>query len=126
MNRRLSSLTERLQEIEKELSSLESFRPTTQMQRFKRQLFGEYSYVKKQISNAQADAQAKSQLRDEKAALANQNRSEKMKRTWRYLRSIQQNYFPEKGLRELRSLLKKQKEGQETDVPDVVWRNPSP
>lgn len=50
----------------------------------------------------------------------------KMKRTWDYFRAIQRTYYPEKSLREIRSQFKKHKEGLETDVPDVAWRNPSP
>ena len=56
----------------------------------------------------------------------NKNRSSKNKRVWNYVKSIQRNYYPNKSLKEIRSLLKKHRQGLETDIPDVAWRNPSP
>ena len=57
---------------------------------------------------------------------ANRNRSSKNKRNWNYVKSIKENYFPDKPLKEIRTSLKKHRKGLETDIPDVAWRNPSP
>ena len=124
--KKIESLKQRIKLIQKELRALSSFRPTKQLEQFRRQLAGEYSYAKRQLDLIQASKKAREAERRERVKKANRNRSEKMKRTWRYLKSIQENYHPNKSLRELRSMFKKHKEGLETEIPDVAWRNPSP
>ena len=57
---------------------------------------------------------------------SNKQRSIKMKRSWDYFRAIQQNYFPEMSSKEIRSKFSKHKQGLETDIPEIAWRNPSP
>jgi len=57
---------------------------------------------------------------------ANRNRSVKNKRVWKYVKSIKENYFPDKSLKEIRTSLKNHRKGLETDIPDVAWKNPSP
>ncbi|OLD30275.1 MAG: hypothetical protein AUI62_01695 [Thaumarchaeota archaeon 13_1_40CM_2_39_7] len=98
------SLEDRLKDIERELEALKIFRITPQLNKFNRNLMGERSFI----------------------LTANRNRSEKMKRTWRYLKAIQKNYPVKLSLRELRTALRKHRQGLVTDVPDVAWRNPSP
>ena len=48
--KRRSALEKRLGEIHKELATLKGFRPTKQRDQFIRQLAGERSFVKKQLS----------------------------------------------------------------------------
>ena len=122
----LDSLKKRLGEIEKELEVLKGFRLTSSLKKFQRALFGEQSFVKSKLEKLSQTEESKKKTVLERNALANKNRSSKMKRTWRYLKAIQQNYFPKLTLRELRTALRKHRQGLETDVPDVAWRNPSP
>jgi hypothetical protein len=122
----LDSLRKRLSEIEKELEAIKGFRLTPSLKKFQRALFGEQSFVKSKLEKLSQTEEIKKRTVAEKNSLANKNRSSKMKRTWRYLKAIQQNYFPNLSLRELRTALRKHRQGLETDVPDVAWRNPSP
>lgn len=126
MKTKLESLQKRLHEIQSELDSLQGFRQTSKLQQFKRYLVGELNFVKRQISNLQTKKESKEREKQDERKRANINRREKMKRVWRYVKSIQENYAPDKSLKEIRSMLKKQKEGMETEIPDVAWRNPSP
>lgn len=87
---------------------------------------GESSTIKSKIKKlTQSDAQRET-ARSLVENIANRNRSEKMKRTWRYLKAIKQNYPIDISTKQLRTALKKHRQGLETDVPDVAWRNPSP
>ena len=54
------------------------------------------------------------------------NRSSKMKRYYRYLKSIQKNYFPDIPLKQLRTMYKRKKQGLDVDVSDIVFTDPSP
>lgn len=54
----------------------------------------------------------------------NHKRSSKMQRYWRYIKLIHDN-FPNLKTNEIRSQLKLRKQGQQTDIPDAVWQNPS-
>ena len=123
---RFHSYKNRLRGIEHELAALKVFRITPQLRKFQRQLMGELSFVKNEISRLQSTQEKKGVIKKTRLDQANKNRSEKMKRIWRYLKAIQQNYPTKLSLRELRSALKKHRQGLETDISDVAWRNPSP
>ena len=58
-------------------------------------------------------------------ALANARRSTKLQRYWRYVKLVRDN-FPKLKTQSIRSQLKRRQEGQEVDIPDAVWQNPSP
>ena len=123
---KLDNLRKELESIILELNNLSSFRDTPQLEKFKRQLQGEASNIKQEIKQLTETLQEKQQRRDNLVDTANRTRSAKNKRTWNYIKSIQKNYFPDKSLTEIRSLLKKHRQGLETDIPDIAWRNPSP
>jgi predicted phage-related endonuclease len=123
---RAKQLKNQLTEIEKELAAIAAFRPTQQLERFKRHLAGEASFIKRQIVKLQTPEKELERERQSGLVEANKNRKEKMKRTWRYVKSVQQNYAPEKSAKEIRTLLRKHRKGLETEIPDVAWRNPSP
>ena len=84
------------------------------------------NFVLRRIEQLESTKEAKEKDRKERSVKANKNRSVKNRRNWRYWKSIQENFFPEKSLKEIRSSFKKHKEGLDTDIADVVWRNPSP
>ncbi|OLC36169.1 MAG: hypothetical protein AUH84_02045 [Thaumarchaeota archaeon 13_1_40CM_4_38_7] len=121
----IKSLKDRLKDIERELDSLKVFRSTAQLKKFQRALIGEQSFVKSELKKLTTKT-TKESTQSEIIKLANKNRSEKMKRTWRYLKAIKKNYPVKLSTKELRTALRKHRQGLETDVPDVVWRNPSP
>ena len=102
------------------------FRETSPLKKFQRQLRGELSVIKENIRKLTLTKQEKQQLRKHKQTQANRNRSSKNIRSWNFVKSIQRNYFPDKSLKEIRSSLKRHRQGLENDIPDVAWRNPSP
>lgn len=54
----------------------------------------------------------------------NKKRSSKLKRYWRYVKLIRDNY-PNLKTNQIRTQLKKRKQGQKTKIPDAIWQNPS-
>ena len=54
----------------------------------------------------------------------NKKRSSKLKRYWRYVKLIRDNY-PNLKTNQIRTQLKKRKQGQKTEIPDAIWQNPS-
>jgi|SRR6185437_2601986 len=122
----IDKLRKQLKDIERELESLRVFRLTPQLKKFQRSLIGEQSFIKNKISELSKSKEVSDLQRNTIRSVANKNRSEKMKRTWRYLRAIKENYPIDISTKELRTALKKHRQGLETDIPDVAWRNPSP
>jgi len=83
--------------------------------------------VLEELNKAETEAnEEKEKQRLERIRRANKNRSSKNRRTWNYVKAIRDHYFPEKPLKEIRTSLKNHRQGLETDIPDVAWRNPSP
>ena len=56
---------------------------------------------------------------------ANQNRSTKQKRYWRYVKLIRDN-FPNLPTNEIRKQLKERRQGNKVEISDAIWQNPSP
>jgi len=56
---------------------------------------------------------------------ANQNRSAKQKRYWRYVKLIRDN-FPDLKTSEIRKQLKERRQGNKVNISDAIWQNPSP
>jgi len=56
---------------------------------------------------------------------ANQNRSAKQKRYWRYVKLIRDN-FPDLPTNEIRRQLKERRQGNKVNISDAIWQNPSP
>jgi hypothetical protein len=119
---KIDKLQKQLEQIDAEIHSLSKFRDTPFLKRFKRQLEGEKSVILAKIDKITKTAKD----RFDGIVKANKNRSTKMKRTWRYVKAIKENYASDKSAKEIRSALKKHRQGLETDIPDVAWRNPSP
>ena len=61
----------------------------------------------------------------ERIQSANVKRSSKLQRYWRYVKLIRDN-FPDFSVKQIRKQLTVRQQGQETDIPDAVWQNPSP
>jgi len=123
---KLNDLKKRLETIELELGILIKFRDTPQLRRFRRQLQGEASEIRAKIAKLTQTQEQKDTERKTLLARANHNRRSKMIRNWNYLRSIQANYFPKMSLKEIRKQHKLHRQGLESSVSDVAWRNPSP
>lgn len=55
----------------------------------------------------------------------NKSHSQKLKKYYRYLRMIRNNY-PDLKFSEIRKQFSKRKRGEYVSIPDAVWFNPSP
>ncbi len=55
---------------------------------------------------------------------ANQKRSAKLSKYWRYVKLIRDN-FPDLETNQIRTQLKKRRKGEKTKIPDAIWQNPS-
>lgn len=126
MLKKLDKLRKQLSSIQDEISKLSEFRATPSLKKFERQLRGEASVIRASIKKLTLSVKDKEQLRKHRQSQANKNRSSKNKRVWNYVKSIKENYYPDKSLKEIRASLKKHRQGLETDISDVAWRNPSP
>ena len=126
MLRKIDKLKKQLQSIKEEIEKLSDFRDTPFLKKFRRQLEGEKSVILANISKITRSKESAEQEQSIKTQRANRNRSSKNKRIWNYIKSIQEHYRPDLSKKEIRSLLKKHRQGLETDIPDVAWRNPSP
>jgi len=124
--RNLDKLKKQLDAIKAEIEKLSVFRDTPFLREFRRQLEGEKSVILANISKFTRSKESIEKERLETLFQANRNRSSKNKRNWNYVKSLQENYRPDLSAKDIRSLLKKHREGLETDIPDVAWRNPSP
>lgn len=125
-SKRIAELKRTLEKIEQELGILRKFRKTPQTEKLERHLQGERSYILRQIHTLSSSPKEQEEDKKKRVVVANKNRSEKMKRIWRFRKAIKKNYAPEKSEKEIGTLYKKHREGLETDIPDVAWRNPSP
>jgi hypothetical protein len=123
---KLQKLRDQLAIISKEIKSLETFRQTKQTRQHLRQLFAEYSHITNTIKKSQLSTESKQKEQQQRKQRANQNRRMKMSRSWRFFKAIKENYLPSKSTKEIRSQFSKFKRGLETDISDVIWRNPSP
>ena len=56
--------------------------------------------------------------------IANQKRSSKLQKYWRYIKLIRDN-FPDLKTNQIRTQLKQRRQGQDTKIPDAIWQNPS-
>lgn len=122
----LAKLRKQLESIKTEIENLSGFRDTTFLRKFRRQLEGERSVILANISKLTRSKESIVQEHLQRISKANRNRSSKNKRNWNYVKSIQEHYRPDLSAKEIRSLLKKHRQGLESDIPDVAWRNPSP
>ncbi|MGI0005396.1 MAG: hypothetical protein ACREAO_10130 [Nitrososphaera sp.] len=132
--KRKSALERRIREIRKELAALKRFRRTKQRDLFIRRLAGEQRLFERQLSKlpSLSGYSVKGQRPTERplsksTALkaANESRAGKMRKYHNYLRQIRDNY-PDLTYAQLRRQFSERKRGIKTDVPDVIWRNPSP
>jgi len=123
---RIKRLQKQLEEVRSEILDLDRFRDTPSLRKFKRILQGELSTIKEMVRKISESQESTDKRRQQRRDTANKNRSSKNKRSWNYVKSIQRNYFADKPIKEIRTALKNHRKGLETDIPDVVWRNPSP
>lgn len=62
--------------------------------------------------------------KEAKQISANKIRSTKLKRYWRYIKLIRDN-FPNLETNQIRAQLKKRQQGLQSEISDAIWENPS-
>ena len=108
---------------------LKQFPDTATVRRLRRELSAQGEAAKRIIrKKAKKESWYKNTLFQKIKSLEQSqlNRSSKMKRYYRYLKSIQKNYFPDTPLKQLRTMYKRKKQGLDVDVSDIVFTDPSP
>ena len=81
--------------------------------------------LRKRLEKEKSKLVPKEVLKVERIQSANVKRSSKLQRYWRYVKLIRDN-FPNLKTNKIRSQLKQRQQGQEVDIPDAIWQNPSP
>ncbi|MCH7647986.1 MAG: hypothetical protein IIA83_05210 [Thaumarchaeota archaeon] len=81
--------------------------------------------LRKRLEKEKIKLIPKEVLKVERMQSANVKRSSKLQRYWRYVKLIRDN-FPDNTVKEIRKQLTVRQLGQETNIPDAVWQNPSP
>jgi len=74
---------------------------------------------------------ASSSLKQKPRTTTTTTKGEKISRGWRFIKAIKKNYSSDPdvsalSVKEIRSEYKKFREGRDSQVPDVIWQNPSP
>lgn len=123
---KIIELRTEIETIKREIESMKIFRQNSQSKKFLRQLIGERMNLQSKIRSLEKSKKSKDEEKQKRRTDANKQRSQKMKRLWNYFKSIDKNYDTGKTLPQLRSEFSKFKKGLETDIQDVIWRNPSP
>lgn len=114
---KIDKLRKDIDSINLEIKKLTDFRDTAFLKKFRRQLEGEKSVILEKIKQLTITEAEKSADKKKRLEKANQNRSSKNKRTARYVKALQKNYRPDLTYKQLRSLLKKHRQGLETYFP---------
>lgn len=81
--------------------------------------------LRKQIAEKLKNLETTKIKQEKQKQEPNKARSGKLRRYHNYIRQIRNN-FPDLSYNQIRTQLKKRKEGNEVDIPDVIWQNPSP
>lgn len=81
--------------------------------------------LKKRLEKEKQKLVSKTEIKIPKEKVsANQKRSSKLSRYWRYVKLIRDN-FPNLKTSEIRKQLKLRQQGKKTEIPDAIWQNPS-
>ena len=81
--------------------------------------------LRKRLEKEKEKLVPKEVLKVERIQSANVKRSSKLQRYWRYVKLIRDN-FPDLKTNKIRKQLKERQQGQQVEIPDAVWQNPSP
>ena len=117
------TLTARRKKILKQLSALKKFHSTATVRKLRQELNRKLAALDANTGRVRRAKMQVSKAAKQKAA--NAARASKLRKYHNYLRQIPDSY-PNLTYRELRRQFSERKQGRQTKVPDVVWRNPSP
>ena len=101
------------EQLERQLDALKEFPNIREVKALRKR-------IKKQLEKF-----AKKPVKIRKKKLTPYTRSSKMRKYWRYIRMIRNN-FPGLTISEIRRQFSKRRKGTQVNIPDVIWQNPSP
>lgn len=115
----MASKKETRESLQEQLESLKKFPNNNLVKKLRKQIKDKLTRLEKQPKKAKKPT--KVEIRKK----ANQSRSSKQKKYWRYIKLIHDN-FPNQKITDIRKQFSKRKQGNEVSIPDAVWQNPSP
>ena len=118
------NLQEQRKKIRAELRALKMFTNTVTVRKLRRELQQKLRDIESKIQK-QARVAKKPPSKKETRQAANAARAGKLSKYHRYIRLIRDNY-PDLTYSQIRSQLTERKQGKQTEIPDVIWHNPSP
>jgi uncharacterized short protein YbdD (DUF466 family) len=115
--------TEQRKKILKQLKALKGFPNTKTVRKLRKEL-----QVKLKRIESKVEKPKQTRLRVSRKEIqrqANLARSRKVHKYHNYIKQISNNY-PDLTYSQIRKQFKERKKGKHTEIPDVVWFNPSP
>lgn len=113
------SLKERKNKLLEQLQALKLFPSNNEVRILRSRIQKQLERIEKQITEVK-----KEPTPDEKRRESIARRSSKLRKHWRYVRLIRDN-FPNLKISEIRKQFSKRRTGQEVSIPDAIWQNPS-
>ena len=118
------SLKEQRKKVAEELRALKTFTRTKTVRALQRELQQKLHDIDAKIEKQKRVVKKLPSKKDIQHE-ANAARAGKLRRYHNYIRQIRNNY-PDLTYSQIRSQLTERKRGKQTEIPDVVWHNPSP
>lgn len=118
----MASTSRERKRLLKNIEALKAFPDTGTVRKLRKELKQELAALeKKSVKQAIPVKLSKEQV----GTHANQARGAKLRKYHNYLHLIRDNY-PDLSYPDIRKMFKIRREGRQTEIPDVVWQNPSP
>ena len=117
------TLAEQRKKLLQQLQALKSFPNTKAVRKLREELNRKIAAIDAKAARGKQTKLPFSKAAKQKAA--NEARAAKLRKYHNYLQQIRNNY-PNLTYADLRKQFRERKQGKQTKVPDVVWRNPSP
>lgn len=109
--------------IQRQLDALKDFANTKAVRQLRKELQARLRTIE---TRAKKGKQARFPVsRKEVQRQANLSRARKLHKYHNYLKQIQKNY-PDLTYTQIRKQFKERKQGKKSEIPDVIWHNPSP
>lgn len=112
--------------IQRQIDALKSFPNTKTVRKLRKELQEKLRRIELQLKKTKKGRQTRLPVsRKETQRQANLARSRKVHKYHNYIRQIVENYT-DLTYSQVRKQFKERKQGKHTEIPDVIWRNPSP
>lgn len=109
--------------IQKQLDALKGFPNTKAVRQLRKELQEKLRRIESKVKKSRQTKLPVSKREIQRQA--NLARSRKVHKYHNYVKQIVENY-PDLTYSQVRRQFKERKQGKHTEIPDVIWRNPSP